>query len=160
MQTLVESIRKGFAISKEQFPSSSEISSRGGPAKADPVTSESDRGSQIDVRDEQSTKTALSIRISFESDSNVTRERLRHARKQFSQSVSTEEGMQIDASAEQSQNAELSMQESFDPASNLIPSRFLQEQKAFSRITSTEDGMQISVNAEQPKKALHSMRES
>jgi hypothetical protein len=56
--------------------------------------------------DEHSEKLDDSMRRSFEMDSNVTVESLRHALKQFSDNISTDEGMQIDESDEHSENAE------------------------------------------------------
>jgi hypothetical protein len=53
-------------------------------------------GIRIDNKDEQPLKAHISIRISLESDSNVTRDKLLQKKKQHSPITSTLDGIQID----------------------------------------------------------------
>jgi hypothetical protein len=84
---------------------------------------------QIDESDEHRQNACMSIRESWEPDSNVKLESAAHGQKQFSQRTSTADGMQIDESDEQPQNAKRSIREILQSDSNVKCKRLLQRKQ-------------------------------
>jgi hypothetical protein len=86
-------------------------------------------GIQIDINDGHFQKAIIAIRVSLESDSNVTWDSDKQSEKHDWPRESTEDGIQIDFSAEHLKNAQSSILLSIDPASNITVVTDLQSSK-------------------------------
>jgi YbbR domain-containing protein len=74
----------------------------------------------MDSNAEQLENGLHSIRVSFESESNVRDEREEHEEKQPLQRASTDDGIEMDFNASQFENALLSIRLSFELNSNVM----------------------------------------
>jgi hypothetical protein len=79
-----------------------------------------ERGRQIDCNDAQRESAFVSIRLSFDPDSNVNDESEEHDEKEFSERNSTKEGTQTDRNDEKCTNKSAPISYSFEWNSNAI----------------------------------------
>jgi hypothetical protein len=98
---------------------------------------------QIESNDRQPQNVPSSIDESFATGSNVTAESDRHAEKQSSESVSTDDGIQMDESDRHEANASVGIDESLQSDSNATAERRPQLQKHRRQRFVREEGMQI-----------------
>jgi hypothetical protein len=88
-----------------------------------------DRGMQMDFNAPQLENALVSIRVSFEFDSNVNDEREEHPIKHLVERISTDDGIQMDFNARQLENAPNSIRVSFESDSNVNAEREQQREK-------------------------------
>jgi hypothetical protein len=101
----LKSTRKLPETRKWQFPSSTMIVEILVSANAEPSISWSEGGSEIVFNDRQARSTYLSIRVSFDPDSNINEESEWQPQKAYFPIHFTAAGRQVDRNAQHCQNA-------------------------------------------------------